>query len=88
MVWKGEDDVATIDSTAGIYQNLEQHYGLQKLFDGDPDSFWYPQPPDTFGNAALVIEFKNPIQFHRLILKKRSNKPDRYKDICLRIGCL
>ena len=86
LVWNGEQNIASIRSTAGYWQN----HKLQKLFDYRPDSFWLQNEQEVIGSANLIIEFISPIHFHRLVLGKRYDFPDEtksYKDICLRNGC-
>ena len=85
FVWKGESEIASITSTAGIYRH---DMDLPNLFDDNADSFWH-RSNDYVGIAELIIEFQTPINFLRLILRKRQEGSNRYyENVCLRIGYL
>jgi len=79
FIWHGESEIASITSTAGIY-DPGRHWA--KLFDNDPSTIWQ-RSNNSVSPAELIIEFKASITFRRLILQKRS-RSNNYKNVCLR----
>lgn len=89
LVWSGEERLATISTNAGSWDHGKWNQGgeLKHMFDEDPKTFWHCRQDFLNKTKIIKIEFKQPINFNLVMIRKRMdpkwNCAKRHFNICL-----
>ena len=84
LVWYGESEIATLTNNAGEWPpGAGYTFVIGNMFDNDPSTFWHSGKDKAHAPKSIVIDFKEPMQFQELTIRRRGQFNDRYENVCL-----